>query len=292
MRSILQLDSLEVVVSNSGPVATEAARQAQIVLYTTMATFLESQKNLQSLRLTPLHSGSPLKQSLIHLSLLRSLVITCVLDPRDGSLAEVLSSIASCTILEQLFVRIEDPTSGNPLSFSDIRPLLTCRQLTLFDFSHLYGLELDHSDAAEMGKAWSQMESLSLWTDGFPFQLLSSFAASFSPRLRFLGLPLDLEGIESDDAVPHGGSTPKFSSLTTLHIGETWVKEDQLETFAKALGSLCSPGVKVWSGERPYSTDGRRTYGARQYRQLNVFLDEFFRKQSVPLISVSSGFSL
>ncbi|KAG8914954.1 hypothetical protein FRC00_009306 [Tulasnella sp. 408] len=243
-------DSLEVVISNSGPVATEASRQAQTVLYTTMAAFLESQKDLESLRLTPLHSGSPLKKSFVHLSLLRSLVITCVLEPRHGSLTEVLSSIASCTTLEQIFLRIEDPTSGDPLSFSDIRPLLGCRQLTLFDFSHLYALKLDHSDVVEMGKAWSQMESLSLWTDDFPFQLLSSFASSFSPRLRFLGLPLDLEDIESVDVLSRGGSVAKFPSLTTLHVGETWVKEDQLEAFAKALGLLCSPGVKIKSFER------------------------------------------
>ncbi|KIO32408.1 hypothetical protein M407DRAFT_18718 [Tulasnella calospora MUT 4182] len=281
-QNILQLDSLEVVISNVGSIATEAGRQAQTTLDGSLATFLKSQRGLQCLRLTPLYSNSPLNQSFVHLSLLHSLVITCVLEPHHGSLTESVSSIASCTRLEQLFLRIEEPTSGGPLSFFNIRPLLACRQLTLFDISHLYPLKLDHSDVVEMGKAWSQMESLLLWTDDFPIQLLPSFATSFSPRLRFLGLSLGLEGIGSVDPLSHLPSGAKFSGLTTLHIGETWVKEDQLETFAMFLGSLCSPGVKVWSGERPYNSDGQRTYGAKQYRQVNVFLDKFFRNKTHP----------
>ncbi|KAG8913922.1 hypothetical protein FRC01_004319 [Tulasnella sp. 417] len=282
MQSLLRLDSLEVVIPRSGPIPTEPARQAQAVLDRSIAKLLESQKDLQSLRLTPFRPNSPLNQAFVHLSLLRSLVITYILEGHRGSLTESLSSIASCTCLERLFIRTEERELGDPLSFFDIRPLLACRQLALFDISHLHALNLDHSDVVEMGKAWSQMESLLLWTDDFPIRLLPSFAASFSSRLRCLGLPLDLEDMETIDPLTQLPPGAKFTGLTTLHIGETWVKEDQLETFAKLLGSICSPGVKVWSGQRPYDSDGQRTDGARQYRQVNVFLDKFFRTNVHP----------
>lgn len=287
MQSLSQLDSLEVIISNAGFIATEGGRQAQIALDRRLAELLESQSRLQSLRLTPLRPDSSLNQSFLHLSDLRSLVITCEFEPRHGSLTEGIASIASCTTLERLLLRIGGDTSGHRFSFSDIRPLLACQRLALLDICHLEPLSLTNADVEEMGRAWNRMESLSLWSDDFPIHLLLSFAASFSPRLLFLELPLNLEGIESIESRSQLPPGVKFPGLTTLHIGDSWIKPYQLVAFTDLLGVICSPGVKVWSGERPYNLDGHKSDRAKQCREVNVLLEKVFRKKS--LIDMSAG---
>lgn len=164
----------------------------------------------------------------------------------------LIASLATCTGLERL--KIHGILSCDRHAFSLIQPLLSCSHLISLDLSGLGTITLSAADVEDMGKAWVKLESLefSVVGDGLPVDLLLAVAASFSPSLRHLALPLDISNAKL--TCPLRTDIPSHD-LNLLYTGPP-VNESHIQPFAELLGTLFRPGFHVIFGVGPGGLGG------------------------------------
>lgn len=244
MSSSLNLESFDVTIRDDGSAAGTSGHDSQTTLEANMTVFVASQPSLQTLRFHPIGPLSSLKKAIGPLRRLRVLEVTCKTNTSTSPLKGIITSLGSCIDLEQL--QIQGLLSPGRQNFSFIQPLLSCRRLTNLDLTWVGRITLDASNVKEMGNAWTKLESLqfSLAGDGLPVDLLPMFAASFSPSLRSLALPLDISTIERVSPV-----TTEVPSHNLKHLfTRSSIKESRVQPLAELLGTIFRSGFQIIHG--------------------------------------------
>lgn len=208
------------------------------------------------------------------LTKLRVLDITCMTSLYDLPLEDFIASIGSCTDLEQFQIR--GPSSSHQHAFSLIQPLLTCIYLLELDLSGLGPITLGAADVEEMGKAWVKLKSLRFSVAGsaMPVDLLLTFAASISPSLNTLIVPLDVSNVDSVAAITTAAPS---HALKRLFLGSS-IKEIHVQPFAELLGTIFQSGLQLYPGSRPGEADGSQESSLR-CGQVNTLLGLIWRVQ-------------
>ncbi|KAG9047408.1 hypothetical protein FS837_002304 [Tulasnella sp. UAMH 9824] len=212
----LTLEKFDVTIGDGFKCATTGTRaNTQRTLDFNITRFVTRQQALQCLRICPLDSLASLALAIRILPSLRALKITCV-------------------------------TSSQQAPASNTYNLPRHVHLISLDLSGLGTITLNAANVKDMGKAWIKLESLqfSVVGDGLPVDLLLTVAASFSPSLHHLAIPLDISS--TNFMCPLG---PNISShdLKLLYTGPP-VKESHIQPFAELLGTLFRPGFHVIFG--------------------------------------------
>ncbi|KIO32405.1 hypothetical protein M407DRAFT_18716 [Tulasnella calospora MUT 4182] len=266
MSCSFRLERFDVTIRNDGSSAT--------TLESNIVAFVASQPALQSLRIHPFDSLSSLKRAIGPLRCLRVLEVTYKTNSSTGLLKDIITSLGSCSDLEQL--QIQGPLPLSQHNFSLIQPLLSCSRLANLDLSWLGCIALNATDVQEMGKAWTKLESLRflLAGNGMPVDLLLTFAASFSPLLRSLTVPLDVSTVERIS--PITTEVPSHE-LKQLFTGSS-MKESHIQPLAELLGTIFRPGFRIVSGNGTGNQKDRRD-SSSSYEKLNSLLSLIWRVQ-------------
>ncbi|KIO32406.1 hypothetical protein M407DRAFT_18717 [Tulasnella calospora MUT 4182] len=270
MSCALKLEHFDITIGDDVTRWTDSRK----TLDSNIANFVASQPTLECLQIRPVNSLYSLTQAIQGLRCLRVLKITCTPSSRDLPPNDIISSLALCTNLEQL--RVQGPTLRSQHDFSLIQPLLSCRGLAILDLSWLGAVTLNAANVEEMGRAWVKLESLQFSSVGdvMPVDLLLTFAASFSPSLRYLGVPLDISKAES--ILPITKEIPPHD-LKVLYTGHP-VKESDVQPFAELLGTLFRPGFEVIFGVSSVRSNGIKE-AASFHEKVNSLLRLIWRVQ-------------
>ncbi|KAG8901509.1 hypothetical protein FRC00_006660 [Tulasnella sp. 408] len=247
MSGNLKVEQFDITIGDDVTSATTGGTQRTLDL--NIAKFLVSQKSLQFLRIRPVDSFDSLTASIRLLPCLRTMEFTSATISHNLLLKRniheySIHSAATCTRLERLQVQGASPRGQH--AFSLIQPLLSCRCLVTLDLYGLGAITLNASNVETMGKAWVKLESLhfSLLGDVMPLDLLLTFAASFSPSLRYLGVPLDIS--EAGSLLSVTTEIPSHN-LKVLYTGSP-EKESDVQPLAELLAILFRPGFQVIFG--------------------------------------------
>ncbi|KAG8913921.1 hypothetical protein FRC01_004318 [Tulasnella sp. 417] len=276
MSCSVKLERFDVTILNDGSRASTSKQGPQSILETNIAKFVASQSGLQRLRIHPIDSLSSLKQAIGPLRHLRALELAFKTSTSNSPLQDIITSLGSCIDLEKL--HIQGPLNLGRQNFSVIQPLLSCARLTNLDLSWLGSITLNAANVEEMGKAWTKLESLrfSLVGDKMPVDLLINFAASFSPSLQSLTIPLDVSTVERISPIT---TYVPSHDLKRLFTGSS-LQESHIQPFAELLGAIFRPGFCIISSN---GTGGQR--GSREpsssYDRLSSLLSLIWRVQNL-----------
>lgn len=217
-----------------------------------LGRLLATQPRLNSLVLT-YFSATPVIQQIATLHNLRELRIS--LEVAKAEIGDRFGALADgCPLLQHLVLKASHPrSSGNPkvnymMTFDPIERLLPLKHLEILEVSWIPGFDILPSDVERMGAAWRNLEWFLLRSNDsrHPLSLLSTFAKSFPPSLRYLGASFRVEN-RGIPTVPEDVQT--FTGLKKLELGICWVQPEEMVGLGDFLARLCRPGTRVCSAQ-------------------------------------------
>lgn len=160
--------------------------------------------------------------------------------------------VASCPSLDEVALNLfshEDwrEEEVKPLSFSDIRPLLSCHRLEKVEIGHDHPLVMEKADVQAIGEAWKGLREFRVCEDprrgdngelpkiGNTISLLRDFAIH-CPHLIVLGLYLNDEKPSFDGNL---NPTVQFRSIQEFQFGTSPIPGDDVYEVAFFLASVC-----------------------------------------------------
>ncbi|EGN97651.1 hypothetical protein SERLA73DRAFT_57380 [Serpula lacrymans var. lacrymans S7.3] len=199
-----------------------------------------------------------LNKSFAPINLTTLFVNTCwIQSPRH--LHTLLSTLLdNCQLLSSLYLELlylteqheEQITPELQINFSTLKPLLSFPNLTTFELTHEYPVDITLAEIEELARNWPSLERLSLnceplVMDHFTLDLRALLPfARYCPKLRKLGLFLNATTVDMPD-VRELGLRP-FPALRTLSVGVSKVQEE--EPVALFLSQVCPLGCEIEFG--------------------------------------------
>lgn len=164
-----------------------------------------------------------------------------------------LEALALDIVMDVVTAKAE---SIEPLTFDNLRPLLSLTHLEQLEIRHNLPLIYSASDLVELGTALPNLFSLvlncePLCTDLPPITLdvLPAIAEHF-PHLRVLGLCVDAETITDTLRTPAPSSKPRFPALEVINFGSSPIAEDvhSVQLYLSYLFASCPVAPIIQSG--------------------------------------------
>ncbi|VDB85006.1 unnamed protein product [Peniophora sp. CBMAI 1063] len=143
-----------------------------------------------------------------------------------------------------------------PLTFENLRPLLSLSHLEQLEIRHNLPLIYTASDLVELGTALPNLfclvlncEPLCIDLPTTTLDLLPTIAEHF-PKLRVLGLCVDAEVLVQNLRTPAPSSRPRFQALEVVNFGTSPISEDirSVQLYLSYLFASCPKTPVIQSG--------------------------------------------
>ncbi|KZT64518.1 hypothetical protein DAEQUDRAFT_698588 [Daedalea quercina L-15889] len=182
-----------------------------------------------------------------------------------ATVSEYLTAVGeNCKLLTKLYMDLFVPPlpEGQPpqpvhaeyLSWGDLRPVLLCKRLKVFELTWPFPIHLTQEDVEELALSWPSLEILQLSCLPNPIiplappvltlRALIPFAAH-CPDLEDLGLDVNTHAADLEFA-PHDAPPQPFRKLARLRFGLSSITEPG--PTALFLSQLCPLGCEIWPG--------------------------------------------
>ncbi|KAG8985201.1 hypothetical protein FRB93_006044 [Tulasnella sp. JGI-2019a] len=171
----------------------------------------------------------------------------------NSELQYFLSVLApSCPLLKKLelhlYTRADLVADQEPLRFESLEPLLECSELEFLEIVNNLPMVLSDENVETMASAWPRLSTLVITPDpsetperlATSFTILRSFAQSFPPTLKNLGLFMEINTEELKQSSP----PYKLLGVGDLNVGRS-IPKGTLMHIVAFLCDICPPGVRL-----------------------------------------------
>lgn len=216
-----------------------------IDFHRTLATFLQQQPNLSSIRIIRTNPPDIVLHALNGCYSLRSVTVAVTFWEQAYRLWFLTALAESCPHIEVLNLNLEllrqhyDPRV-RPLHPSVISPLLHMGDLVEVRLQFRLELLSDVDTVSAMGSAWPRLEILHI---SLPMALLPALAAAFQATLRRLSVTIIFDS-DGGDLPPANEITGSLPRLQYLEVNHSCLPQERVAEVAEFL-AVCCPQATI-----------------------------------------------